>query len=80
MILSNKRITKALISLGGCAGWSAPLLFVNPRRQGFPRRGPLLFANFCCRLLTFFKITFPLRILSGVLPDLCDYAEGIQVD
>ena len=27
---SNKRITKALISLGGCAGWSAPLLFANP--------------------------------------------------
>ena len=30
IILSNKRITKALIRLGGCAGWSAPLLFTNP--------------------------------------------------
>ena len=29
MLLSNKRITKALISLGGCAGWSAALLFAN---------------------------------------------------
>ena len=30
MILSNKRITKVLIRLRGCAGWSAPLLFANP--------------------------------------------------
>ena len=30
MTLSKKRITKALISLRGCAGWSAPVLFVNP--------------------------------------------------
>ena len=30
MILSKKRITKALISLRGCAGWSAPVLFANP--------------------------------------------------
>ena len=27
MILSNKGITKVLIRLGGCAGWSVPLLF-----------------------------------------------------
>ena len=33
MILSNKRITKALIRLRGCAGWSAPLLFPYPQRQ-----------------------------------------------
>ena len=31
MILSNKRITKALIRLRRCAGWSAPVLFVNPQ-------------------------------------------------
>ena len=31
MILSNKRITKALIRQRGCAGWSAPLLFANPK-------------------------------------------------
>ena len=33
MIFSNKGITKVLISLGRCAGWSAPLLFKNPWRQ-----------------------------------------------
>ena len=30
MILSKQRITKALISLRGSTGWSAPLLFANP--------------------------------------------------
>ena len=30
MILSIKRITKALIRLHGCAGWSVHLLFANP--------------------------------------------------
>ena len=30
----------ALIRLRGCAGWSAPLLFVNHRRRVFSRRGP----------------------------------------
>ena len=30
MVLSKKRITKALIRMRGCAGWSAPVLFVNP--------------------------------------------------
>ena len=42
MILFKKRITKALIRLQGCAGWSAPLLFANPRRQVFSRQGPYL--------------------------------------
>ena len=41
MILSKKPITKALIRLRGCAGWSAPVLFANPRRQVFSRRGPI---------------------------------------
>ena len=40
MTLLDKGITKALISLRGCAGWSAPVLFVNPRGQVFSRRGP----------------------------------------
>ena len=31
MILSDKLITKALISLRGCTGLSAPLLFANLR-------------------------------------------------
>ena len=42
MMLSNKQITKALIRLSGCAGWSAPLLLAIPRRQVFSRRGPLV--------------------------------------
>ena len=33
MVLSKKRIKKALISLRGRTGWSAPLLFANSRRQ-----------------------------------------------
>ena len=41
MILSKKRISKALIRLRGCAGWSAPVLFATPRRQVFSRQGPL---------------------------------------
>ena len=36
----KKRITKALIRLRGCAGWSAPLLFANPQRHVSWRRGP----------------------------------------
>ena len=42
IILSKTRIIKALIRLRGCAGWSAPVLFANPRRQVFSRRGPYL--------------------------------------
>ena len=33
MILSNKQITKVLIRLCGCAGWSAPLLFAKPENR-----------------------------------------------
>ena len=32
-VLSKKQITMALIRLRGCAGWSAPVLFANSRRQ-----------------------------------------------
>ena len=39
MIISKKGITKALIRLRGCAGWSAPVLFANPRGQVFTCRG-----------------------------------------
>ena len=34
------RITKVLIRLRRCAGWSAPLLLLNSRRQVFLRWGP----------------------------------------
>ena len=40
MILSKMRITRALIRLRGCAGWSAPLLFANPEDRFFSCRGP----------------------------------------
>ena len=43
MIHSKKRLTKALIRLRRCAGWSAPVLFANPRRQVFSRQGPYCF-------------------------------------
>ena len=42
MVLYKKWITKALIRLRVCAGWSAPVLVANPRRQVFSRRGPFV--------------------------------------
>ena len=39
MILSKRRITKVLIRLHKCPGWSAPLLFKNPRGHIFLGRG-----------------------------------------
>ena len=39
MILFDKQITKGLISLCRCAGWSAPVLLLNPRRQVFSHQG-----------------------------------------
>ena len=44
-MLSKQGITKALIRLRGCAGWSAPLLFANLGRQVFSRRGPKYMFN-----------------------------------
>ena len=61
MILSYKRITKALIRLRGCAGWSAPLLFADPRRQVFSRRGLFNIVVKCVNFLnevTFTQILF----------------------
>ena len=46
MVLYKTRITKVLIRLRGCAGWSAPVLFANPRIQVFSRRGPNLVDSF----------------------------------
>ena len=49
MILSSKQITKALIRLSGCAGWSATLLFVTtPNKTDFLAMRPIcakLFQN-----------------------------------
>ena len=44
-MLSKQGITKALIRLRGCAGWSAPLLFANRQRQVFSRLGPKYMFN-----------------------------------
>ena len=41
MVLSKTQITKVLIRLRKCAGWSAPVLFANPQREVFSRRGPI---------------------------------------
>ena len=51
MILSKKRISKALIRLRGCAGWSAPVLFANPRRQVFLATRPNYNGYFASLLL-----------------------------
>ena len=45
MILSWTRITKALIRLHGCTGWSAPLLFANSLRQVFSHPCPNYLKN-----------------------------------
>ena len=42
MILSEKRITKVLIRLRRCAGWSASVLFATPLRQVFSREDPYI--------------------------------------
>ena len=66
MILSNKWKTKALISLRWCAGWSAPLLFANPWRQVFLRRGPYIFP---------YKGSLQMHMLTytGEKPYKCEY-------
>ena len=39
MVLTKERITKVLIRLRGCAGWSVPLLFTY-LKEGFLTTGP----------------------------------------
>ena len=91
MILLDKRITKALISLPGCAGWSAPVLFPNTRRQVLSRQ--CLFVRTHTKfsiksLLNWLKICFlfvcfvavrpksTAMIMTGQQPFLNDSAEG----
>ena len=64
MILSKKRIIKALIRLRGCAGWSAPVLFANPRRQVFSRRGPY---NICTLHVCWLRNEIKSRIVGHLL-------------
>ena len=69
------QITKALIRLRGCADWSAPLLFANPRRQVFSRRGPYDVGSVekrtywfpCCYLIVLCVLSFCVVILCSVL-------------
>ena len=42
IIFFNKRITKALIVLRICAGWSTPVLFANLQRQVFSCRAHMI--------------------------------------
>ena len=60
MILPNKRITKALIRLRVCAGWSAPVLFANLQRQVFSRRGPYILK--AIKNATGTSVIFPINI------------------
>ena len=91
MKLYNKLITKALIRLRGCAGWSAPLLFANLRRQVFSRGGPFILTvshvltlcmlgYFACFLSSAncFQNQHFWKILSGILASK-DQAAWVQI-
>ena len=58
MILHNKRITKALIRLRGCVGWSVPLLFANAE---------IRLLTFCLLLLPLWESVIVLCLLYFVL-------------
>ena len=51
ILLSNKQITKALIRLRGCTGWSAPLLFAC-NMPGFPALRPIIISYMLLEILT----------------------------
>ena len=79
MILSNKRIIKALIRLRVPAGWSGPLLFRNPEDRFSRVNAHIImhqltlcmlgnFSCFCCRLLIFSKLTFQKKIFHRHCP------------
>ena len=51
ILLSNKQITKALIRLRGCTGWSAPLLFAC-NMPGFPALRPISILYMLLKILT----------------------------
>ena len=80
MILSIKRITKALIRLRVCTGWSAPLLFANTRRQGFSRQGPyvlIVFILFVILKISHFGFEGGIRVL--FVPTLVTHISFIMV-
>ena len=55
IILSKNRITKALIRLRGCAGWSVPVLFRKPPKTGFLASRPISIFQ---KLNFFFEVFF----------------------
>ena len=94
MILLDKRITKALISLPGCAGWSAPVLFLNTRRQVLSRQCPFVrtHTKFSIKIFeidlkfVFLFVCFvavhpksTAMIMTGQQPFLNDSAEGRRI-
>ena len=71
MVLSKTQIAKALIRLRGCAGWSAPVLLANPRRQVFSGRGPYSVAcKITCALLQCSPVSSELTLLHSEWPTL----------
>ena len=65
MILSKKRITKVLIRLRGWAGWSAPVLCANPRKQVFSHCCPYYTLVFRYDLNGLVYKILVLKILNG---------------
>ena len=66
MILSKKRITKALIRLRECAGWSAPLLFANTEDR-FSHVEAHIFVHF---------VSGPYTFSIGDTSSYSDYSKG----
>ena len=56
MTLSNKRITKTLIRLRGCEGWSAPLLFANTEDRFSSIQAHIIMKTACKKIIFFFDI------------------------
>ena len=60
MILSSMRLTNALISLRGCAGWSVPLLCATPRTGFVTTKLMRLLSNYQRIILKRFSEGVPL--------------------
>ena len=63
-ILSTKRVTKALIRLRGCAGWSAPVLFVTPENRFSHTEAHMISFQSVYYNATFFFVAFSCHSLS----------------
>ena len=74
MVLSKTRITRALIRLCGCAGWSAPLLFANPGRQVFSGRGQNCgLSKFSCSLQCTWMTIIDCRLFLTAYLKMCHW-------